>query len=161
MHCHNCEIELDWDGSSPIIICEICRSYRFTDTPDGTADRIVSLDSPGENFCPCCRRRLQLAAMDGLKVEHCTECDGVLLPSDVLAMYVRNRRTEFRDAASRPVILISEQKQDRHCPTCRREMKIHPCYGPDFIIVESCISCGMVWLDCQEMAASTCDVILL
>ena len=151
MHCHNCEIALHWDGVSPVAVCGICRSYRSVDVPDDTGDWIVSLDRPGDFCCPCCRRRLVQAGMDGLKVEHCAGCDGVLLTDDVFAMFLRNRRPEFREAASQPVILVSEQRgNDIHCPNCRRVMNVHPCYGPDFLVIDACVGCGMVWLECRQ-----------
>lgn len=152
MICHNCRVPIDWDGVSPIVICEFCRSYRFVDVPDETAEQIVSLNRPGELCCPRCRRRLTAAAMDGLKVEHCGECSGVLLDSEVFAMFVRNRREQFRDAAQQPVVLLTEQlKRDVNCPFCRKAMSVHPCYGPNYIIVDACVDCGIVWLDCREM----------
>lgn len=89
--------------------------------------------------------------MDGLKVEHCAECKGVLLASEVFAMFVRNRRSEFREAASQPAIPVSDPyPPDVKCPNCRRAMNAHPCYGPHLIIIDECIGCGMVWLDCRE-----------
>ena len=156
MNCHNCEIALEWDGFSPVILCDICRAYRFVDVPDVTAKQIVSLNQPGSSFCPCCRRRLMQAAMDGLKVEHCAECEGVLLDDEVFAMFVRNRRTEFREAASQPFTLSAADLQDVNCPRCRTEMTVHPCYGPNFIIVNSCLDCGNVWLDCRELTNVSC-----
>lgn len=154
MNCHSCEFPLEWDGVSPIVVCELCRTYRSTDTPDGTGERIVSLNRTGQWRCPCCRRNLSVAAMDGLKVEHCADCEGVLMDSDVFAMFVRNRREEFREAASQPTILVTDRlAEQRHCPECRRAMAIHPCYGPSLMIVESCVRCGMVWLDCREWSA--------
>lgn len=159
MRCHNCEIDLEWDGFQPIIVCEVCHSIRFVDVPDESGDCIIPLDRRGGFHCPCCRRRLVEAAMDGLRVEHCIECDGVLMNNDVFTMFVRNRRSEFRDAALQPVILLTEQQgQDIHCPCCRRTMNIHPCYGPGYIIVNSCNGCGMVWLDCRERESSLSDL---
>lgn len=156
MKCHNCECQLGWDGFSPIVVCDCCHSYRCVDIPDESGDRILSLERPGQSFCPCCRRRLTSAAMDGLKVEHCAECEGVLLTDDLFVLFVRNRRAEFRDAASQPVVLSSTRQQcQTHCPNCRREMVVHPCYGPNFIVVDSCAGCGMVWLDCRASMIPT------
>jgi Zn-finger nucleic acid-binding protein len=155
MNCHNCEVSLSWDGISPIVVCELCRSYRCVDTPDETSNRIVSLNRPGRTHCPACRRRMVQAATDGLKVEHCSECRGVLLTDDLFAMFVRNRRSEFREAALQPVTVLRDQIETKlHCPNCRQPMCIHPCYGPNSVIVESCVDCGMVWLDCRDMS---CD----
>jgi Zn-finger nucleic acid-binding protein len=151
MHCHNCGFLLESDGVDPIAVCDICRTYRSVEVPDDTGERIVSLGRPGEFRCPGCRRRLTQAGMDGLKVEHCAGCRGVLLTNEAFAMYLRNRRPEFREAARQPVVLIFEsQRNDIHCPTCRRAMNVHPCYGPDYIIIDGCMNCGVVWLELQE-----------
>jgi len=151
MNCHNCESPLDWDGYSPIVVCDLCCAYRFVDTPDDTANRIVSLERPGIAHCPICRSRTSEAATDGIKVEHCADCHGLLLTDDTFDMYVRNRRTEFREAALQSVNLVDEQLTPNvHCPSCRRQMDVHPCYGPNFLIVDTCTGCGMVWLDCSE-----------
>ena len=151
MNCHNCEVSLNWDGVTPIVVCEICRAYRFVDLPDETANRIVSLKRAGSTNCPRCRRRMKDAAMDGLKVEHCADCQGVLLTDDVFAMFVRNRRPDFREAAQGFLVLVEDQlSTDVHCPCCRQPMDIHPCYGPDFLIIDTCVDCRLVWLDYRE-----------
>ena len=151
MHCHNCESMLDWDGSSPIAICEICCCYRCVEIPDSFDERIILLDRPGKFRCPCCRRRLTQAGLSGLKVEHCAGCQGVLLTDDVFAMFVRNRRTEFRAAARQPVVRLPEPLREAiPCPACRRAMHVHPHHGPDLMIIDACIGCGMVWLESRQ-----------
>ena len=153
MKCHNCESQIESDGFSPIVVCDACHSYRFVDVPDNSANRILPLNRPGECHCPGCRRRLNQAGMDGLKVEHCATCEGVLFSSDVYEMFVRNRRGEFRQAALQPAILVSKPYQmDVKCPHCRRAMNKHPYYGPNLFVIGGCASCGMVWLDCREVA---------
>jgi len=155
MRCHNCEVDLIGDGVSPVVICEICRVYRFTDIPDDSGNCIIPLNQAGDFHCPCCRRQLGLAAMEGLKVEHCAACSGVLMSSDLFAMYVRNRRDSFRETALHPAILVTDaERREMHCPGCRRRMTMHPNYGPDSIIIDGCLSCGMVWINCREAAES-------
>ena len=93
------------------------------------------------------------AAMDGLKVEHCEDCQGVLVIGDVFALLVRNRRAEYRGAASHPTPINPELLTTRvPCPACRRTMEVHPYYGPGNVVIDSCCGCGLVWLDCREMA---------
>ena len=160
MNCHNCEIPLVWDGLSPVIACNICRAYRFVDTPDGSGDCIIPLHLTGDSCCPCCRRQMSLAAIDGLKVEHCAECQGVLLPNRVFAMFVQNRRAEFRESALQPAILIAERRLKRvNCPKCRHAMRAHPSYGPHLIVIDSCVPCGIVWLDCHQLISSAVDLV--
>ena len=160
MICHNCEVPLDWDGISPIVACEFCRAYRFVDVPDGSGEQILSLNQQGESCCPCCRRRLTLAAIDGLKVEHCAGCEGVLLDNNVFAMFVRNRRDEFREAALQSALQVEERRLKRvNCPECRKKMQAHPSYGPNLIVIDSCVECGLVWLDCHELLSGAMELV--
>ena len=153
MNCHNCGTPLEWDGTQQILVCESCRTYRSHGTPDDSVDRVVSLGKPGSSKCPCCRKRMVKAAMDGLAVEFCAACRGVLIVEELFAMLVRNRRTEYRGAASRPTALDREQLSgERPCPACRRTMNVHPNYGPGHIVIDSCGNCHLIWLDLRETA---------
>lgn len=153
MNCHHCGEPLEWDGVRSVVACDICHAFRCVDTPDNSADCIVPLHKPGRFHCPTCRRRMRQAAMDGLKIEHCAGCRGVLLKSNVFAMLVRNRRPEFRDAATQHIFFNERDAQSAvYCPGCRGAMDTHPYLGPNAIIIDSCIGCGMVWLDCRNIA---------
>lgn len=153
MDCLNCGAPLNWDGSRPIIICDFCSSIRVIEAADGSADRVAELDHPGESACPRCQEPLTVAAMDGLKVEHCRQCRGILIEGDQFASVVRNRRANFRGAESRPVPLDAEQfKVVVPCPSCHRRMEVHPYYGPGNVVIDSCSDCRLVWLDSGEMA---------
>jgi len=94
------------------------------------------------------------AAMDGMQVEQCEDCQGLLVENNIFAMLVRNRRADFRGAALRPTPLNHELLKLRiPCPGCRRTMEVHPFYGPGNVVIDSCCRCGLVWLDCREMSA--------
>jgi Zn-finger nucleic acid-binding protein len=87
-----------------------------------------------------------------MEVEHCEACMGVLVRDEIFAMLVRNRRAEYRGAASHPALLALELLQHRtSCPGCRCEMDVHPYYGPGNVVIDSCSRCGLIWLDCGEM----------
>ncbi|HEY4262969.1 MAG TPA: zf-TFIIB domain-containing protein [Schlesneria sp.] len=153
MDCHNCGAPLDWDGSRPIIVCEFCSSIRSVDATSGSADRVSPLDHPGGFDCPRCRQSLVVAAMDGLKVEHCQGCRGVIIQRHLFATLVRNRRADFRGADARPIPLDFDQlKLIVDCPSCKQAMEVHPYYGPGNIVIDSCSHCGLVWLDSGEMS---------
>jgi Zn-finger nucleic acid-binding protein len=91
--------------------------------------------------------------MDGLKVEHCEGCHGVLIQRHLFAMLVRDRRADFRGAEARPIPLDFDQlKLIVDCPGCKQAMEVHPYYGPGNIVIDSCSDCGLVWLDSGEMS---------
>lgn len=74
------------------------------------------------------------------------------------AMFVRNRRAEFREAAQQSAIPVHERRlQHVHCPRCRTAMNSHPSYGPSLMLIDSCIPCGLVWLDCQTILTMATD----
>ena len=124
MNCHNCGMPLEWDGTQQIVVCESCRTYRSHGTPDDSVDRVVSLGNPG-----------------------------VLIQEELFEMLVRNRRAEYRGAASRSTALDPEQlSHERPCPACRHTMNVHPNYGPGNIVIDSCGHCHLVWLDLRETA---------
>ena len=151
--CQNCGAPLDWDGSRPIIICDFCSSMRSIDSTGDSLDRVVELNLPGKSNCPRCHEQLTVAAIDGVKVEHCEQCRGILMEGDLFATVVRNRRADFRGSESRPVPLDAAQlKITVDCPSCEQPMEVHPYYGPGNIVIDSCCRCRLVWLDSGEMA---------
>lgn len=90
--------------------------------------------------------------MDGVKVECCEDCRGVLIEGEAFALVVRERRADFR-GTSKPVPVDAEQlKVVVDCPSCQRAMEVHPYYGPGNVVIDSCSQCGLVWLDSGEIA---------
>jgi Zn-finger nucleic acid-binding protein len=155
MDCTQCGAPLSWDGYRPVIVCEFCRSMQSVPSATGqTVDRIAVLDSPAKSNCPRCEFPMSVAAVDGLKVEHCLECHGVLLENHQFATLVRQRRARFKGVPSQPVVMDQDQlKIVVDCPGCRRTMEVHPYYGPGNIVIDSCSHCRLVWLDSGEMTA--------
>lgn len=39
----------------------------------------------------------------------------------------------------------------RLCPTCDHRMETHPYGGPGNSVIDTCIRCGLVWLDQGEL----------
>ena len=51
-----------------------------------------------------------------------------------------------------PVPLEPLELQRRvDCPRCHAPMDVHPYYGPGNTVIDSCRSCGLVWLDQGEI----------
>lgn len=153
MNCNQCGAPQDWDGARPIVVCDYCNSIRSVCDIEVSVDRIGLTGQPGDANCPRCQHQMTAAAMDGMKVDHCEECRGVLIRRDLFAILVRNRRAAFRGAAERAVPLDPKQlKIVVDCPECQRAMEVHPYYGPGNIVIDSCRVCGLIWLDSGEMA---------
>jgi len=78
----------------------------------------------------------------------------VLLDDEIFAMLAG---TNARNSASRltALILVPVNSSQTNVHAVDRD-EYHPCYGPDFIIVNSCLDCGNVWLDCRELTHASC-----
>jgi len=92
--------------------------------------------------------------MDGLLVEYCEDCSGVLIPEELFAMLVRNRRADYRGAASHPTTLdMDDLIAKRNCPACRHTMDVYPNYGPSHTVIDTCSNCHLVWLNFRDASA--------
>lgn len=154
MRCYHCETLLDWDAADEIVRCPGCHCYRLTGLPETTARVVVPLAQVGRHRCPGCRGVLRESAIDGLWAESCSNCRALLMPQAMFAMYVRNRRDDFREAAVRPFPL-QDRRCSYQCPVCRRSLKTHPTYGPDGMTVHECGECSLVWI-ADLIAAFAC-----
>jgi Zn-finger nucleic acid-binding protein len=113
---------------------------------------VAPLGCPLEANCPTCGSTLVEGLMDDFRVGHCPDCRGVLLAGEDFAAIVRSRRASYRRADATPVPLEPLEFQRRvDCPRCQAPMDVHPYYGPGNTVIDSCRSCGLVWLDQGEI----------
>jgi Zn-finger nucleic acid-binding protein len=132
--------------------CRYCGSFHFLDTPE--SDGIRVLETPAQALlCPRCPSALATAELDGAHpVQCCTACRGVLMPRSTFAHVVYTRRTW---ATSPPVapLPLDRIALERllSCPSCSARMETHPYYGPGNVIIDSCGTCDLVWLDFGEL----------
>jgi len=77
----------------------------------------------------------------------------VLLVDEDFAGLVQNRRANYSGSGVQPAPLEPVELQ-RHidCPRCRTVMEVHPYYGPGNTVIDSCRTCGLIWLDQGEMS---------
>jgi len=97
---------------------------------------------------------LENARLDDYPVEACRGCAGVLLVDAMFAEVVRVRRAAYNgpERMATPID-ITQYDTQRNCPGCGRPMETHPYYGPGNQVIDSCATCGYIWLDSGELAA--------
>jgi Zn-finger nucleic acid-binding protein len=152
MNCANCGAAMELIESRRYFFCRHCGSFHFPEPADRDGIRIVGnvADAPP---CPVCRELLVQALLDDAHPVHfCPTCRGVLMPRQTFAGVVNIRRAW---AANPPVEprLLDRQALDRKlsCPSCRGRFTTHPYYGPGNVVMDSCDSCDIVWLDFGEL----------
>lgn len=154
MNCRNCGAPLTLAAFSHVAQCLHCGSRNVLTQDERGTDRIVWSGDSANMDCPRCAEQLVHASLDSHPAKACPDCHGIMLTNAAFGSLVRKRRAEFRgaDRTLRPMDL--DQLSDPiYCPECRWTMEVHPYYGPGNQIIDSCVRCGLVWIDSGEMTA--------
>jgi Zn-finger nucleic acid-binding protein len=110
--------------------------------------------------CPLCSLPLVHATIAKIPVLYCTQCHGLLLPMPVLPDIVDELR-EAREKAGKPVAVQTppdrgDLKRAIRCPQCSQRMDTHFYAGPGNVIIDSCGTCLLLWLDRGELTRIAC-----
>jgi Zn-finger nucleic acid-binding protein len=136
--------------------CDYCHAIFFPGEEDEVV--VVSAD-PGnstvdpafDQACPICSVPLVQAAVAKTPVLFCTQCQGLLMPMNVLPGLIESLRAGDRPPAVQTPSDPSELKRTIQCPKCHRRMDIHPYAGPGNVIIDNCGCCWLLWLDRGEL----------
>ncbi|MEM7233081.1 MAG: zf-TFIIB domain-containing protein [Planctomycetota bacterium] len=105
------------------------------------------------NRCPNCGTNLKRAAYEGLPVDHCHGCHGILV-FDKRLDTIKRRPDTPQDVLQAQVDRSppTASRRETRCPKCTKKMKTYSRY--DFFEVEHeyCHPCQLVWLDPGEIA---------
>ena len=133
--------------------CNYCDSFVFSHDNPLTVDRITPVDGELDAQCPVCDEDLHTGNIEDRPVLYCNGCYGFLLKNANFGTIVRQRRARragCEAAAPKPLDQQQYQRQIR-CPSCRKDMEVHPYYGPGNVVIDSCHRCSYVWLDHGEL----------
>jgi Zn-finger nucleic acid-binding protein len=85
-------------------------------------------------------------------IEICERCKGILMPLRIFAETLTARR---RAAQAPSVIPTPADRSDLQrrvaCPHCSADMIADWYYGPGNIVIDTCATCHVVWLDAGEL----------
>jgi Zn-finger nucleic acid-binding protein len=130
--------------------CHHCGSYGFLNTVETEGVRVVGRLPEGLS-CPVCATPLVHALLDDHPIDFCETCRGVLLPRKTFAQVVNTRRA-WAGTPPEPVPLnTTDLNRVLNCPKCGRRFDTYPTYGPGNVVIDSCVTCDLVWLDFGEM----------
>ena len=151
MNCGNCGAAMELHESRGYFFCTHCGSFHFPQPPDDEGLRVIGQEADPP-LCPACRGPLAAARLDDHPVHVCQACRGVLTPRSVFADVVRVRRAW---ASGPPVARRPrderEGAREAICPVCARQMATHPYLGPGGVVIDTCDTCDVVWLDAGEL----------
>jgi Zn-finger nucleic acid-binding protein len=152
MNCRNCGGAMELFATRGYFFCRYCGSFHFPETTADQGVRVVA-ESRDPLPCPLCRTTLAAAVLDELHAVHyCQTCRGVLLNRGSFADVVQQRRAWASGAPAAPVPLRQEELTRKvTCPKCSAPLSTHPYYGPGNVVIDSCGTCDVVWLDFGEL----------
>lgn len=151
MNCANCGAPMTLFRERDYYYCEHCQSYHFPNL-DMDGLRVLG-ENPEGIHCPRCQVALNLITYDDFfQGYQCPKCLGLLF-----------NRTTFREAidfhrsrAKGPPEPFShfgpnELNRVTYCPGCQKKMETFQYNGPGNIIIDTCHTCDLIWLDYGEL----------
>lgn len=129
--------------------CDFCGSVHV---PDANADGVRILEQRGAQVCPICPVPLVEAAVDSQRILYCPHCRGMLIRMGVFRSVIQDLRSR-REAPTNTVFPLERKELDRriHCPMCSQEMNTHVYGAGGNVVVSTCESCEVIWLDYGEL----------
>lgn len=152
MNCTNCGAAMELVESRRYFQCRHCGTFHFPTGVEEDGIRIVGQPA-NSAACPVCGFPMAHAVLDGEHpVDFCATCRGILLPRATFASVTNKRRAWATDPPAEPVPLDRRAlERELSCPKCRERFETYPHYGPGNIVIDSCTSCDLVWLDFGEI----------
>jgi len=132
--------------------CWECSHCGSVVCPEPVADGVRESGGRGRD-CPVCHAALTRAVLDDrAPIEVCDHCKGILTPLHTFAETVTARRRSARTpSVTPPPADRGEFGRRIRCPKCSEPMITDWYCGPGNIIIDTCETCSLVWLDAGEL----------
>ncbi|MFN2197997.1 MAG: zf-TFIIB domain-containing protein [Anaerolineales bacterium] len=149
MNCANCGAPMIYHRARATFECQYCLGVYI---PEADDQGLRMIDEQARHICPLCDQPLVWADLDGFPAEICPQCRGVLMLQSLFGKAVRVLRARARTPAVEPGLLDRSGLERRvRCPGCCQEMDNHIYAGPGNIVIDTCLNCGLIWLDYREL----------
>lgn len=163
MNCPACGMQMRARPNGSGFECEICGrmvaqgtgTERFKDADPQAGDSheldVQELNEPCDDSCPACAVKLLQARVADFRMEYCGRCHGILLPMGMLQGLVERIRAGSGQSAPQPAAASEDLKRQIACPRCHERMDTHFYAGPGNVVIDSCETCSLLWLDSGEL----------
>ena len=151
MNCKQCGAPMVLYRERDYYHCEHCDSYHF---PQETTQGIRILGENPEGIeCPLCKIKLNMATVDDYyRGFQCSNCRGLMFNRTRFREVVDSRRSKVKSPPE-PVnsFNLAELERDTECPICFQEMETFQYLGPGNIVIDTCHTDDLIWLDYGEL----------
>lgn len=141
------------EADKDFFVCDYCRNIYF---PEKNDDGVRVLGEPCGYSCPVCAVPMLHAAVDDQRVFYCGRCRGMMIPMGVFPALVEDLRARVRTHPGGPALALQRPdpqglQRGLQCALCHRPMDTHFYAGPGNVIIDSCSTCYVNWLDYGEL----------
>ncbi|MDP9052539.1 MAG: zf-TFIIB domain-containing protein [Acidobacteriota bacterium] len=147
MNCPSCGAPMHAERDT--LKCDYCGSVVVPQT-DTSGVRVL-VESPDREQCPVCSVTLMQATLGISPLLYCTKCHGMLIAMMEFQSLIDAART-----ASGPVVAYPADPHELNrviqCPHCHRPMEAHFYAGAGNVVMDTCETCCLHWLDHDEVA---------
>lgn len=136
------------DPAHACLFCEFCRYRHF---PAANADGVQVLGTGTGHTCSLCREEFVTASLEGVPVEYCEACRGVLVELPAFGRLVPALRAGKTFVSSLPALDPKDLERRLDCPVCLTVMDTHVYGGPGNFVIDNCPRCLVNFLDHHEL----------
>jgi Zn-finger nucleic acid-binding protein len=104
-----------------------------------------------QDACPVCSLPLYQATLGQSPLEYCTKCHGMLIAMMEFQSLIDAARTASGPLASLPAD-VHQLDRTIACPHCHHSMEAHFYAGAGNVVMDTCETCCLHWLDHDELA---------
>jgi Zn-finger nucleic acid-binding protein len=148
MTCANCGASTRLDRDRGVFICEYCGGEYIPPAGEDGVQVLVAT----ELRCAACEGTLSEGQIESHALLYCELCRGVLISMEWFIPLIELLRS-YRDrpAMAFPPRAAENGRRPRICPHCSQPMENHPYMGPGNVVIDTCESCSVNWLDRGEL----------
>jgi len=129
--------------------CDYCGTVVVPDR-DTSGVRVLA-ESPDHQLCPICNVPLMQASLGRSPLLYCTKCQGMLIAMMEFQSVIDAARTASAPIPALPAD-VNELDRRIHCPHCHQPMEAHFYAGAGNVVMDTCETCCLHWLDHDELA---------
>jgi Zn-finger nucleic acid-binding protein len=129
--------------------CDYCGNVVVPET-DTSGVRVLA-ESPDGLECPVCNIVLMQATLGVSPLLYCTKCHGMLVAMMEFQSLIDAARTASGPIAAEPAD-VHELDRRINCPHCHHGMEAHFDAGGGNVVMDTCETCCLHWLDHDELA---------
>jgi len=147
MNCSSCGAPMHLLPDADSFRCPYCRSVYV---PQKSEDGVRVLGDANGEVCPICTTALVSASIAGTRILYCQSCGGMAIPMEIFPGLIDALRSAG-GVAVQATAGASDLDRKVSCPRCRNTMETHRYFGPGNVVLDSCSTCSLNWLDRGEL----------